>query len=85
MKQGMIFRDLGDSAYLLYRYPLEQLLGFYKRKYAQSDVGHIILSMTYFEDAEKQKINPRDLNGFTWSNIKEKIRKAVSDFVKSQK
>lgn len=78
-------KDFWDLAYLLDHYTLEQMLDYYAKKYTQSDVGHIILSLTYFEDAEKQKINPRDLNGLTWGDVKEKIRKAVFKFIERQK
>lgn len=77
-------KDFWDLAYLLNHFSLEQMLDYYAKKYTQSDVGHIILSLTYFEDAEKQRLNPRDLNGLTWNDVKEKIRKAVSEFIRSR-
>ncbi len=40
--------------------------------------------MTYFEDAEKQKENPEDLRGITWKEVKNKAKKAVETFVKTQ-
>lgn len=78
-------KDFWDLAYLLDLYSLEHMLDYYTKKYTQSDAGHIVLSLTYFEDAEKQKVNPRDLNGLSWNDVKEKIRKAVFELVRRQK
>ncbi len=77
-------KDFWDIAELLNHYSLAQMLAFYQRKYPNSDIGHIILSMTYFEDAEKQKENPEDLKGITWKEVKNKAKKAVEVFVKTQ-
>ena len=77
-------KDFWGIAELLNHYSLAQMLAFYQRKYPQSDIGHIVLSMTYFEDAEKQKENPEDLRSITWKEVKNKVKKAVEDFVKMQ-
>lgn len=74
-------KDFWDLAALLDHFTLKQMLDFHIEKYPNSDIGHIILAMTYFEDAEKQKSNPRDLKGQTWEDIKEKIKKTVRDFM----
>jgi hypothetical protein len=73
-------KDFWDLAVLLDVYSLNQMISFHQQKYKQSDPGHILLSMTYFEDAEKEKINPHDLKGISWEEIKEKIKQAVIGF-----
>jgi len=38
---------------------LQQMLDFYKRKYTQYNVFHVIKSLTFFEDAEKNPSFPK--------------------------
>lgn len=73
-------KDFWDLAYLSNLFALEKMLEFHIKKYPNSDIGHIIMAMTYFEDAEKQKSDPLDLNGLTWNDIKEKIKRMVFEF-----
>lgn len=74
-------KDFWDLAELANHYTLEQMLGFHVEKYPNSDIGHIILAMTYFEDAEKQESNPQDLKGQSWNDIKKKIKETVKTFM----
>ncbi len=60
------------------------MIDFHESKYPNSDIGHIIRSMTYFVDAEIQKDNPEDLKGVTWEQVKSKMRKTVEQYVKQQ-
>jgi hypothetical protein len=77
-------KDFWDIAELLNYYNLQKMLEFYELKYPNSDIGHIIRSMTYFVDAEAQKDNPEDLKGITWKQVKSKIKKTVELFVRQQ-
>lgn len=77
-------KDFWDVAELLNHFTLGQMLDFYQRKYTNNDPGHILLSMTYFVDAEVEKINPQSLNGQTWFQIKATLTEAVKRYVKSQ-
>ncbi|RYU96396.1 hypothetical protein EWM59_07205 [Emticicia agri] len=77
-------KDFWDIAELLNYYNLQTMLEFYELKYPNSDIGHIIRSMTYFVDAEVQKDDPEDLKGITWAQVKSKIKKTVELFVRQQ-
>ena len=67
---------------LLNHYSLEQMVEYYQTKYPNSDIGHVIIAMTYFVDAELQKNNPDDLKGVTWSQVKAKMKNTVEAFVR---
>ena len=77
-------KDFWDIAELLNHFSLRQMLQFHQQKYANSDLGHIILSASYFADAEKEKTDPLSLNGITWPQVKAKIRRNVDEFVKGK-
>lgn len=77
-------KDFWDIAELLDHYPLTQMLDWYQQKYQNNDIGHVVMSMTYFEDAELQKDNPHDLKGMTWKQVKARMKRAVTAYVKKQ-
>ena len=77
-------KDFWDIAELLKHFSLSQMLEFYQQKYANSDPGHVVLSMTYFADAEVENVDPKSLNGLTWQQVKDIMRVAVDDYVRSK-
>lgn len=77
-------KDFWDIAELLNHFSMQQMFQFHQQKYSNSDIGHIILSATYFADAEKEKSDPISLNGMTWKQVKTKIEKAVESYVKGK-
>lgn len=77
-------KDFWDISELLNHYSLYQMLEFYQERYKNNDVGHVLLSMTYFEDAELQKDDPQDVKGITWEQVKAKMEKTVADYVRRQ-
>lgn len=77
-------KDFWDIAELLKYYSLTRMLQFHQQRYPNSDPGHILLSATYFADAEKEQADPLSLNGMTWQNVKTVMQQAVDSFVKSQ-
>jgi Nucleotidyl transferase AbiEii toxin, Type IV TA system len=77
-------KDFWDIGALLNHYSLNQMFEYYQVKYPNSDIGHVILSMTYFVDAELQKDNPDDLRGITWESVKNKMKNTVADYVRQQ-
>jgi hypothetical protein len=77
-------KDFWDINELLNHYSLEEMVGFYQAKYPNSDVGHVLLSMTYFADAEFQKDNPEDLKGVTWEQVKLNMRKTIENYVRNR-
>ncbi len=75
-------KDFWDIAELLRHFTLSQMLDFYRRKYTNSDPGHVLLAMTYFVDAEIEKVDPMSINGMTWEHVKDKMSTTVNEYVK---
>ena len=73
-------KDFWDLAELLTHFPLVQMLQFFTTKYANSDPGYVVRSLTYFDDAELQ-IDPITLNGITWIEVKQRVLQAVRELV----
>ena len=65
-------RDFIDLYAVSKHYELEQLLAWFKEKYAQANYSmmHILKSLTYFEEAEKDPM-PDMLVGLTWERVKQ--------------
>lgn len=76
-------KDFWDIVELLNHYQLPQMLSFYQRRYPNSDPGHVLLAMTYFDDAEVEKIDPNSLNAITWQQVKETMKTTVNEYVKN--
>ena len=69
-------KDFFDLYFLLQHYTLEEMLGFYVQKYPQYSMFRVRMSLTYFEDAEKQE-NPKLFENVNWETVKESIADAV--------
>ncbi len=69
-------KDFWDIAELLSQYPLPRMLHFFVLKYPNSDLGYVVRSLTYFDDAEQQ-VDPVVVNTTTWPEVKQRIRQAV--------
>jgi hypothetical protein len=54
--------------------------GFYRRKYAVEDIGHVLMSLTYFDDAEAED-TPEMLWDADWAEVKRTIESWVRDLV----
>ncbi len=53
--------------------PLADLLDFYRRKYGVTDVTHVLYGLSYFDDAESERM-PDMLRPADWAAIKADIR-----------
>lgn len=73
-------KDFWDLAELLNHFSLADMLGFFTAKYANSDPGYVVRSLTYFDDAEPQA-DPIVLNGSMWPDVKQRVLQAVRDLV----
>ncbi|OPY06072.1 MAG: hypothetical protein A4E67_01646 [Syntrophaceae bacterium PtaB.Bin038] len=60
------------------RYSLTDMLAFYRSKYDVRDIGHILYGLSYFDEAEKERM-PRMIWNVDWKEI----RKTVQGWVKS--
>jgi hypothetical protein len=78
-------KDFIDLFFLLKKYPLEELLDFFEKKFPDIHYNklHILKSLAYFETAEDEPM-PKMLKDADWKKIKEEIMTKVNDFLKSQ-
>ncbi len=70
-------RDFVDVYFLAQKYTLEEMLGFYQKKYAvlEDHLYSILRALDYFEDAEQEKQMPQMLADVSWEKVKEYFRK----------
>lgn len=73
-------KDFWDLAELLNHFSLAEMLHFFTAKYANSDPGYVVRSLTYFDDAEPQA-DPITLNTATWPQVKQRVLEAVRELV----
>ena len=59
-------------------FSLTHMLAFYQRKYDVQDIGHILYGLSYFDQAEKERM-PRMIWNVEWKEI----RKTVQSWVKT--
>ena len=69
-------KDFFDLYFLLQHYSMEEILGFYIQKYPQYSMFRVRMSLTYFEDAEKQD-DPKLFEKVDWETVKGSIAEAV--------
>ncbi len=70
-------KDFFDFAEMLDHYPIQQMLGFFSKKYPSTDPFTVIRSLVWFEDAETEP-DPVSLSGLKWEAVKAKTSKAVA-------
>lgn len=59
-------------------FSLRQMLRWYQEKYAVHDVAHVLYSLAYFDDADRERM-PAMLWKVKWPTIKDTIRSWVDD------
>ncbi len=64
---------------LLKRYTLNEIIEFYKSKYTDHSVFRAIMSLAFFEDADKQTM-PQMFIPDTWESIKAYILHEATDY-----
>jgi hypothetical protein len=70
-------KDFVDIYALIERgQPLGELMASYARKYAAVDQGHLLYSLSYFEDADRERM-PTMLWRVDWRAIKKRIQGCV--------
>lgn len=71
-------RDFVDLYAASKGYGLGQLLEFFRQKYAQANYSliHVLKSLTYFEDAEKEPM-PAMLVPLSWEEVKQFFREEI--------
>ena len=69
-------KDFIDIYFLLQHYSLNEILGFYQEKYPEHSMFRALMSLSYFEDAEKQMM-PKMYATDSWDDMKAYIIKEV--------
>lgn len=69
-------KDFIDLFFLLKAYSLNQLLDFYKNKFADGSEFLLMKSLLFFEDADEEE-TPEMLMDYNWEEIKSVIKKTV--------
>ncbi len=70
-------KDFWDIDILLDKFSLEEIAGFYSRRYQQSLTISIAKMLTYFDEADDSE-TPVCLLGKTWPQIKKSISKKIN-------
>ena len=69
-------KDFIDIYFLLQHYSLNEILGFYQEKYPEHSMFRALMSLSYFDDAEKQMM-PKMFASVSWDEMKAYIIKEV--------
>jgi len=56
--------------------PLDELLELYQKKFEVREIGHLLYSLVYFEDAERERM-PEMLWDVTWETVKGQVEEWV--------
>jgi hypothetical protein len=77
-------KDFVDLWWLLSKHgPLVESLQFYRTKFATRDVGHVIRSLVYFDDADSEP-PLRLLADIDWATVKRDLRTWVASLVDAE-
>jgi len=75
-------KDFIDIFFLLKRYSLEEIIGFFEKKYAEINYNklHILKSLVYFNDADDEPA-PIMLQEVDWEEVKKNIKEKVKEWL----
>ena len=75
-------KDFIDIYFLLKKYSLKELIGFFEKKYEGINYNklHILKSLVYFEDADNEPM-PKMTEEIDWEDVKKDIREKVNELV----
>ena len=78
-------KDFVDIFVLLKKYPFVEILGFFQEKYKECNYNmlHIMKSLTYFADADKE-VEPIYIHEISWIEVKKNIKKHVDAYMQSK-
>lgn len=77
-------KDFVDLWWLLTSYwPLAESLEFFRSKFATRDIGHVVRSLVYFDDADSEP-PLRLLADFEWESVKRDLRAWVASLAESE-
>lgn len=82
---GQRSKDFIDIYFALAKHAIEELLEFYRRKYNQKNIVHVLKSLVYFDDVDLSDwpvlLIQKDL---TWEKVKSVIEEAVIGCTRSE-
>ena len=82
---GQRVKDFIDIFYLLRKFSIEQMIGFYKEKYTQYNEVSILKSLVYFDDIDfNDWPEIIDEPGLKWNVMKDELEKNVKKYLKQQ-
>jgi predicted nucleotidyltransferase component of viral defense system len=79
-------RDFIDVYFLSQKYTLEEMLGFYQKKYfvLEDHLYSILRALDYFEDAERESQMPRMIVETNWEEIKRYFQKETRHLIEKK-
>lgn len=73
-------KDFVDLYALLERHrELPELLDLYRKKFSIDDIGHLLYSLSYFDDAEREPM-PEMLWNLSWNDLKNRLQEHVGSW-----
>lgn len=70
-------KDFVDVFALGRRFTLDEMLELYRRRFGVRDVGHVLVALSYFDDADRERM-PAMLRPWKWPDVKATIRTWVA-------
>jgi len=61
-------------------YALTELLRLYQEKFHFSEIGHVIIALAYFDDANRERL-PKMIWKADWKTIRQTLQKRLDEFV----
>lgn len=77
-------RDFIDIYVIGDRVELPEMLDLYREKFGVRDIGHVLHSLTYFDEADATEM-PAMLRDLKWDEVKDGLRRRVRDFVRARR
>jgi hypothetical protein len=82
---GQRIKDFADIWYLLQKFNVSEMVGFYKAKYDQQNEAIILKSLIYFDEVDISDMPVLISNpGLKWTVIRKEIEKKVLEYIKSK-
>jgi len=60
----------------LHHKPVAEMLQLYRRKFSIDDIAHVLIGLSYFDDAEQEPM-PRMVSGVSWDEVKRDVSRWV--------
>ncbi|MFN3998108.1 hypothetical protein [Algoriphagus sp.] len=75
-------KDFIDLHFLLSKYSLSEMIGYYNKKFADGSEFLVLKSLTYFDDADLDE-TPKMYYPIDWDKIKLSVKKEVRNYLNS--